>query len=334
MGKTVTKTVKQQHSFRQPVDEQWLDKHLVRWRFEQGVSLSQFDVEESLANQNRWIPITDDRVQVYREAMERGDIFPAPIAYRAESGKLVMIDGNHRLLALLKVGFSRINVYVVDANKDIVNRLLQTANDRSGLNRTEAEKIQSAIQLVDGGSTMENAAVAVGVPPSLLKKKHAEEKANRRARNLGVSKKFTALSPSLRRSLVTLNSDPAFVALSKFLVQADQLSITEAKQLISSVRQARSDEGATKTVEHFRQNYIEQLHRSRQQAKGRRVGRAQIPHHAFNMHGSALVKLDPVTVARGFQTSDQQAQALEMAEELLSLSTQVIAEIKKAKPRV
>ncbi len=80
--------------------EDYLEGKGVTWVFKPGVSPEEFDQDKSLHNQARFVPVDDERVQTYTEAMRRGDRFPPVIAHGAK--RLVIADGNHRLLAASK----------------------------------------------------------------------------------------------------------------------------------------------------------------------------------------------------------------------------------------
>src|SRR4051812_39000956 len=85
---------------RPDIEADLTDKYAVSWEYLENVGANQFDIETSLKNQARFEPLHEETVEEYAEAMGRGDLFPAVVAIRRrKNGKLVIIDGNHRLAA-------------------------------------------------------------------------------------------------------------------------------------------------------------------------------------------------------------------------------------------
>jgi ParB-like chromosome segregation protein Spo0J len=206
--------------------EAWLDSFRVTYSRET-VPTSAIDVESSLKNQARvGAPLVDDQVAMYAAAMEKGDIFPPLILYKAgESKKYIAIDGNHRLAAGRSTNKTEFDAYVVDSPSDTQITLLTfEANVRHGLPTSIEERTQQALTLVEYGATQTAAAERLAIPINRVNDAYKQVRADRRAATLGVSRRWETLPISTRRAMNAVTNDAAFKALADLAIDSGMTS--------------------------------------------------------------------------------------------------------------
>lgn len=151
--------------------EQWLNRHGVSFHVEYAVPLGQFDWPRCQANQAR--PELLDETFWYRyfsDALD-GMITPPLVVYRDDNGKLVNIDGNHRLKGLIEAESTDVDVYVVDTSDDrLIQLLTRVANVQlNGKEVNDAENLENAKYLHRScGYTLEKAADECKIKPDRL----------------------------------------------------------------------------------------------------------------------------------------------------------------------
>lgn len=189
------------------------DKYHVSWDYVSDVPTSDFDIDKSLKNQARFEAINEDTVEQYKEGVDRGDAFPAVIAFRRRrGGKLEIIDGNHRLVAHERAG-KPIDVYEVATGTRPQTTTLMTFafNTRHGRPTSEEERTQQALYLMENGATMGVAAGAVNVPERILRRAVAKQQSDKRAIEVGADQReWDALGQSARNRLLNVSTDEGF----------------------------------------------------------------------------------------------------------------------------
>lgn len=220
------------------------DKYHVSYEYLTGVPTSQFDIDRSLKNQARFDAIDEPTVELHAEAVTRGDPFPAVVAWRpgrATLPKLVVIDGNHRLVAHDRVG-APINVYEVDRNTkpNIVMLMMYAFNTTHGRPTSEEERTQHAIYLINNGATLETAAQAMNVPARILRRALADAKADERAAEVGIDpREWGSLMKPTKARLLGIATDEGFAAATKLVFQG-HLDTNETSELVALLSETRS----------------------------------------------------------------------------------------------
>ena len=236
------------HPARRPDIEDALSRQFhVEWDFVAGVSAEEFNVDASLANQARLEePVNEDTVERYREAAERGDVFPAVVAYRpgrAKAPLLVNIDGNHRLVAHMRAHEGQglpLAVYEVAraTRPQIITLMTMSFNTKHGRPTSEKERIHHALYLIDNGSSADAAATAMNVPVRLVKAALARAKADERAKEVGVDlREWHALTDGQRRRLIAVGTDEGF-ARAVHTTHAAGLGAEEVNELTALLNQS------------------------------------------------------------------------------------------------
>lgn len=251
---------------RPEVERELSETFHVDWVFRSGMPVADFDMEKSLHNQARFEAVDKDVVEQYAEAIKRGDIFPAVIAYRpGPRARMVIIDGNHRLGAFYKAG-QPIDVYEVDRRTDKRTIALMTFafNTKHGKPTSEAERVSQAIYLVDNGSSIAHAAAAVSLPQNILKRALARSTADARADEVGIKRtEWDSLAATVRSRLSNISTDEGFEAATK-LAFAAKLDSDEVFELVALLNSTKSGNRQKALVEQQRE-----LHKGRiQKAAG------------------------------------------------------------------
>lgn len=236
--------------------EEYLESKGVAWTFRASVPVEEFDVDRSLRNQVRFEAVDEETVEVYAEAMRRGDVFPPNVVYSANK-KYVNIDGNHRLMSSVRAKKAVSGVYdVTGADQRAMTVMAFELNTRHGKPTSEAERIQQALYLMELESTIEAAANAVNLPVRVIKK--AVQKAATKARfdENGIAPAVTEkLTETIRWRLSQVTTDEGFVAAVN-LVAAAKLSTDQVLDLVTRINSIRSSNGQVKMIEDVRADVL------------------------------------------------------------------------------
>lgn len=89
-----------------------------------------------------------DTVDDYKLFMERGDVFPMPVA-SLRNGKATIVAGVHRSQAALKVGEPGIDCYVIDTQPELTERLVAVmTNRKEGIRLDKHEALEHCVHAV------------------------------------------------------------------------------------------------------------------------------------------------------------------------------------------
>lgn len=188
--------------------EDWFDAHGITWRLEQ-IPLDQVDHLAGLANQARLSPLDEQVVDRYTADMEAGAVFP-PIVVRRERRKLVPVGGNHRCAAARKADVGSLAGYIVEGLTDeLVHLLAIEDNRRHGLPLSDDERLFHAVQIVNAGRTVVDAAAICGLPAHKLGRQLDARRGGERAVRLDADG-WAALSTTAKARIVSIRDDSAF----------------------------------------------------------------------------------------------------------------------------
>lgn len=302
---------------RRPDIETELSDHFhVEFTYLSGVPTSDFDIDKSLHNQARFVAVDEATALVYQEGVERGDPFPAVIAYRPGRGvnaKLVTIDGNHRLVSHDRAG-QPIDVYEVDRGTKAQTIALMTFafNTRHGRPTSEDERVTQAIYLIDNGASSEAAAAAVNVPMRILKKAINKANADRRANEVGIDmREWENLGQSTRARLLNVSTDEGFQDASH-LAYAAGLGAEEVFDLVTMLNTSKSGTKQRALVKSETSRFAERI---QDNAAGtlttNKTGRSITPRARLGMVLGQIMALpeDNDLVARAFSEGERTAEA-------------------------
>ena len=97
-----------------PRIEHWLTTEGVKWEYLPSIAIADIDIEASKRNRGaRQRAGHEDLVERYTLAYIDGNEFPPLIAYRADNGRFVLLDGNQRCAAAAEAERPTLDVYLV-----------------------------------------------------------------------------------------------------------------------------------------------------------------------------------------------------------------------------
>jgi len=246
---------------RPDIEAELTEKYHVKWSYLSQVPISGFDLDRSLHNQARFEPIDEKTVDLYTEAVRRGDQFPAVLAYKASArGRYVIIDGNHRLSAHIRAE-SPIDVYEVERTTDprTIALLTFALNTRHGRPTTEAERVQQALYLVDNGASIDHASAAVNIAPRVLKKALARQQADARADEVGMPRnEWDSLGATVKARLLNIATDEGFGDAAR-LAFAAKMDANEVFDLVALLNATKSGTRQRAIVKHHRDMMQERI---------------------------------------------------------------------------
>ncbi len=229
---------------RDPKAEKTFREFGVIYEFRPDVPPSSFDVERSQANQVRLGAVIDTpTAEKYTEDMLHGHRFPPVWAYRAKSGKLVVGDGNTRLVAAINANGALLDTYIVEGDPDVLTQLFYTANRNHGRPHSAAEMEAHALWMVEKFSmTPADACRQTGAPIKRITKALAQLRANDRAARYGIPpKKWQDLGTSVQSRLNNIKTGEGFAPATTLAIDA-RLSVEDVNLLV--VRLNEEDSGA------------------------------------------------------------------------------------------
>jgi hypothetical protein len=247
---------------RPDIETELSEKYGVKWAFLSGVPTSQFDYDRSMHNQARFEAVDEKTVDLYTEAVKRGDVFPAVLAYRPTArSRFVMIDGNHRLSAHVRAE-ANLSVYEVDRNTDARTIALMTFafNTRHGRPTSEQERVVQAVYLVENGASIDAAASAVSIAPRVLKRAMARSAADARADEVGLKRnEWDTLAATTKSRLVNISTDEGFHDAA-LLTYAAKLDAAEVFELVALLNATKSSAKQRAIVAQQREMHSERIH--------------------------------------------------------------------------
>lgn len=188
--------------------ERWLDDHRVAWRIDE-VLVADVDQVAGLANQTRLEALNGEAVARYTADMEGGATFP-PVVLRADGGRWVPVDGNHRITAARDAGRVLLAAYLLDdVTVEQAHELSIAANRTHGLPLTDEERLWHAVAMVADGSSIAGAAGTCGIPTGRLQNHLAATRFARRCTDAGIGG-WSKLPTTTRARLDTIGDARVF----------------------------------------------------------------------------------------------------------------------------
>ncbi len=194
--------------------------------------------------------------------MRNGAEFPAGAGH-LERGQLIVDDANHRVAAASRAGRKRLPWYVIDGDPTAITVFAYRANILHGAGTSEAERLEAAIWMVEGGTVQHKAAALLGISQNKLSKALAERAGTRRASEAGLDMpEWDQIHGSLKVRLMQITTDEGFAAAAKLTYRA-KLNQHEVYDLVSLLNESRSG--------------------TRQVAQVQRLGRLLLPRRPKNL---------------------------------------------------
>lgn len=304
---------------RNEATEAWLKSHGATYDFKT-INLDQVDKVASHRNQARVSgPINDETVILYGAAIEQGDQFPPIVVNQRRDGKYVVIDGNHRVAAYDLNNVTKTEGYVVSDISE-TQRLVLTfeANTKHGLATGLQERLRQAVNLVEMGSSMIEAAKNLGLPHNRVQNAVTQFRTDKRLAQLGVQR-WDRIPATTRRRMYNVRSDKVLAEIASLAVES-QMSGTEVDDLIVRVNASSRGDDAKQlaVVEAERAARKEDIKVS----AGGRVGWSR-PALGLNSILSRAVRLDVEALKNDSIGSDQKARLRMRTVEAINKLTKV-----------
>lgn len=243
---------KARHNTSEDVERRLTDKG-VTWEFFQEFDLSLIDMERSLKNQARIAaPLNTQQVEVYTEAMKRGETFPPVVLWESplKPGTYIVVDGNHRATAGIAAE-TPLAAYVLpkSTSAELVRLLTYEANTRHGLGTTKAERQQHAMWIIDNTErSMQDVAAELNLPYKELQRYVHGVRTDNRIRELRIPEYiWREIAPSSRNRLNTFADDDVFRA-SIEMAGKMRMNIEEINDFIRDIKVGRTSPEQLKII--------------------------------------------------------------------------------------
>ena len=227
--------------------EAWLADHGVKYAPPAAIPMHLIDEKRSRSNQARREPIVPESVDRFAAAMKEGAVFP-PIVVYADSGRLVIIDGNNRQAAAKRIGADTINGIMIaeETPSEVILALTVAANVRHGVTPPLDWRIQQAFTLSASGWNDLDAARAAGLTPAQLRSARTVREVEDRGRALKVSG-FAELPASSKTVLAAVKDDSVFIALAKAAI-VTRMTSEEIREVTRLLRGLSSESARLEAV--------------------------------------------------------------------------------------
>lgn len=225
---------------RDPITESRLEREGVQHSYAEAIPLAAIDVQGSLRNQARLIPIDKPTVERYALKMIDGEQFPPVILEPVNGGLYRAIDGNHRVAAATEAERSTVDAYLV-ADLDALTRLrlVHTWNIGNGRQPSREEIIEHALYLCDNTPySQREVAKMVGMNERTLGGHVRSRKVKDRLFGLGVPAE--ALGPAHAECLYPISDDSVLAEVTRLAIRT-ALPAEKLRTLVADVERARNE---------------------------------------------------------------------------------------------
>lgn len=190
-----------------------------------------------------------ERVDEYVQQMKNGAQFPPILLYKPD----ILIDGNTRLAAAKRVGRKTFPAIVVNARRPEMGKILAASVNQMGGERLTAEEAHEASQLMmQEGYPDPAIARELGRDMTQVRRWRAERDVREHAARLELTSQVGQIPATALRTLIAVTHDEPFGELTKLFADV-RPTVNDAKEMVTKVAQAPSDEEAVKIIETLRE---------------------------------------------------------------------------------
>jgi len=251
-GYIYSASARKEEDMKEPRREQWLTREGASWHYEPDVPLNKVDREASLKNQARFKALDQDHVYELGLRAEKDEL-NALIGYYNKEGRIVIIDGNHRMEAYLLVGITKADFYIVDTPHPwVIDILTRTANIGDEPLPRE-QRLSHAIYMVKNDHISARAAAEkLGLHQSTVNQALEAEEVRERLARMGFTEEIALTSlPAIHR----IKQNNALLETAKLISEAG-LNIDEVRDVARRVQRASvSEKGQMNELAKIRQYY-------------------------------------------------------------------------------
>lgn len=257
--------------------QQMLRARSIEFDFEPNVLIS--EIRDAEGNQVRLTEhrAPKDQVAKYSIAMKHGAMFPAIVL----NDRLERIDGNTRLEACIKNGYTTIPAYICHGLTPLEARSLSVElNQSNGLAMTEEEirRFVEGAVLEGQHADIRSLSRMTGVSETKIARWVAETQFTARAEREGIEERHVnALPPSTRAALHAARLAAVFRAITQLAAEA-RMPAAEVKKVVARANAAASESDALALVAAERDARVEEI---------RAVGSGFSPRNNRRSKGSA-----------------------------------------------
>ncbi len=281
--------------------EAWLQHHGVQYAPAAQIPMHLIDEPRSRGNQARQEAILGESVDRFVVAMRNGVQFP-PIVVFADSGKLVIIDGNNRQAAARRAGHDTVLGIIIgeDTPSELIHLLTVQANARHGVTPPLAWRVQQAFGLCSMGWSDAQAAEAAGMSITQLRAARTVQECDQRARSMRIAG-FAELPASAKTALSAVKDDAVFYQLARVTI-ATAMTTDEIRENTRAIK-ALSSEGAR--LEHVAALAKERTRAARRTAPPPRGGHTRVHSHRVALLAGfgRVTSVDPATLVKQVATA-------------------------------
>jgi hypothetical protein len=279
--------------------EAWFDQHRITWTLDPDVPVADIDALAGLANQARLSPLDEDVVDRYAADMHAGAHFP-PIVVRRHRRKLIPVGGNHRTAAARRAGIPTLAAYIVTSlTDDQVHLLAIEDNRRHGLPLSDDERLYHAIQLVNAGRMVTEAANICGLAPNKVQRQLDANRGAARAIRLEVDG-WLNLSTTNRAKCSSVRDDRLFARLVP-LIASGAIPSQEVPDIVARLNGAELGRHADELLDALEDDAQNRTRRT----TGHPVSKMRAPATRLVHDLDGILSYEPDAVARDCHSPEQ-----------------------------
>jgi hypothetical protein len=186
--------------------EKWLSDSNVKFDYREKINLSSVEPISIAMHQIRLHGLDREHVESLRMAYKAGEKLP-PLALWSKSdngARLGWIDGIHRGTMFMEESIPYWDAYIIQCDERVADVMRKTSNVRHGLNLSNEEKIEHAVDLIERGvMSVSEASRHLLIPEKTLGTKIRASKQQRELHKIGVTGRLNesqliAISPVVR----------------------------------------------------------------------------------------------------------------------------------------
>jgi uncharacterized ParB-like nuclease family protein len=152
------------------------------------IDIASINVDESQNNNNRGAgKLDEDNCKNMSLAIDRGVVLPPIVVNKTQSGRHVVIDGNHRVHAKTLADKQTIEAFIVEVNPDIFLQMCLWFNTTNGQPLTHSQRVDHALTAVRNGMELTQAERMYGIKADHLGKKRKAQEGRRKAASAGLN---------------------------------------------------------------------------------------------------------------------------------------------------
>jgi ParB-like chromosome segregation protein Spo0J len=191
------------------------------------------------------------RVEEYAQQMRNGAMFP-PILLMTPD---LLIDGNTRLKAAQRIGRHTFPAIIVDTKTREMARILAASlNQMGGERLTPEEAHEAALLMMRSGYPDTAISRELGRDIAQVRRWRTQRDVEHRAERLGLGDEIQQIPRGTRGLLAGVTHEQPFVETTRLLAEIRPVE-KQAKEIITEVQQATSDQAALDLVARFRDDF-------------------------------------------------------------------------------